>query len=107
MRNPAYGTHRVSRPMRIVVRIFLFPLSSKKGLISIMPPSPLPCWRHHRRRPRFFFPLPPAAIIVVAAAMVAAAGKGGYKAGRLNWDRGVFIMVSGIPCLVARDTWFV
>ena len=34
-KNPAYGRHRISRLMRIVAPIFLFPLASKKGLIAI------------------------------------------------------------------------
>ena len=33
--NPAYGRHQISRPMRIVAPILLFPLVSKKGLIEI------------------------------------------------------------------------
>ena len=33
--NPAYGRHRISQPMRIVVPIFLFPLASKNGLEAL------------------------------------------------------------------------
>ena len=42
-KNPAYGRHRTSQPMRIVAPIFLFTLASKKGLkASFSPPSPPP-----------------------------------------------------------------
>ena len=34
------------------------------------------------------------------------AGRGGYKAGRLNWECGVCNMVCGIPCLLVRGPWF-
>ena len=33
---PTYGRHQISRPMRIVAPIFLFPLASKKGLITFL-----------------------------------------------------------------------
>ena len=38
-KNPAYGRHRISRLMRIVAPIFLFPLASKKELI--LPSGPI------------------------------------------------------------------
>ena len=35
-KNPAYGRHRISRLMQIVAQIFLFPLASKKELITFL-----------------------------------------------------------------------
>ena len=67
IKNTAYGRHRISRPMRIVAQIFLFPLESKKRLIAFYlffyrikkkkkkthPPLRRRC-RRRRRLPRGF-----------------------------------------------------